>query len=127
MRRRWAGAHQGEKGKKRRKDALSGVFAFIKRWFRFRNDTEQTYRLLGYTTPTHLCGELRTDAPLAVKYHIASENERFVRENGVVYRCSEVHRSMVDKTTGNVLSRELLRRNHARVLYDTAGPEILDR
>ena len=74
-----------------------------------------------------LCGELRTDAPLAVKYHIAAEDERFVREDGVVYRYGEVYRTMVDKTTGNVLSRELLRRNHARVLYDTAGLEIMDR
>ena len=49
--------------------------------YRFRNDTEQTYQLLVHTTPTHLCGELRTDAPLAVKYHIAAENERFVRED----------------------------------------------
>ena len=95
--------------------------------YRFRNDTEQTYQLLVHTTPTHLCGELRTDAPLAVKYHIAAEDERFVREDGVVYRCGEVYRTMVDKTTGNVLSRELLRRNHARVLYDTAGLEIMDR
>ena len=95
--------------------------------YRFRNDTEQTYQLLVHTTPTHLCGELRTDAPLAVKYHIAAENERFMREDGVVYRCGEVYRTMVDKTTGNVLSRELLRRNHARVLYDTAGLEIMDR
>ena len=95
--------------------------------YRFRNDTEQTYQLLVHTTPTHLCGELRTDAPLAVKYHIAAEDERFVREDGVVYRYGEVYRTMVDKTTGNVLSRELLRRNHARVLYDTAGLEIMDR
>lgn len=50
-----------------------------------------------------------------------------MREDGVVYRYGEVYRTMVDKTTGNVLSRELLRRNHARVLYDTAGLEIMDR
>ena len=31
--------------------------------------------------------------PLAVKYHIAAENERFVREDGVVYRCGEVYRT----------------------------------
>lgn len=31
--------------------------------YRFHNDTEQTYQLLVHTTPTHLCGELRTDAP----------------------------------------------------------------
>ena len=33
LRRRWAGAHQGEKSKKRRKDALSGVFALVNRWY----------------------------------------------------------------------------------------------
>ena len=33
--RRWAGAHQGEKDKKRRKGALAGVFALVKRWYIF--------------------------------------------------------------------------------------------
>ena len=33
LRRRWAGAHQGEKSKKRRKGALSGVFALVERWY----------------------------------------------------------------------------------------------
>ena len=33
MRRRLAGASQGEKGKKRRKDTLSGVFALGNRWY----------------------------------------------------------------------------------------------
>ena len=32
LRRRLAGASQGEKGKKRRKDTLSGVFALVNRW-----------------------------------------------------------------------------------------------
>ena len=94
--------------------------------YRFRNDTEQTYQLFVRTTSTHLCGELRAEAPLAVKYHITAENEHFVREDGIVYRCGEVYRTAVDKATGNTLSRELLRRNHARVLYDTAGLDIRD-
>ena len=33
LRRRLAGASQGEKGKKRRKDTLSGVFALVNRWY----------------------------------------------------------------------------------------------
>ena len=33
MRRRLAGASQGEKDKKRRKDTLSGVFALVNRWY----------------------------------------------------------------------------------------------
>lgn len=94
--------------------------------YRFRNDTAQTYQLLVHTTDTHLCGELRAEMPLAVKYHITAENEHFVREGGVVYRCGEVHRTKVDKITGNMLSRELLRRNHARVLYDTAVLDLHD-
>ena len=94
--------------------------------YRFRNDTAQTYQLLVHTTDTHLCGELRAEMPLAVKYHITAENEHFVREGGVVYRCGEVYRTKVDKITGNVLSRELLRRNHARVLYDTAVLDLHD-
>ena len=36
------------------------------------------------------------------------ENERFMREDGVVYRCGEVYRTMVDKPPG-MCSRELLR------------------
>ena len=31
--RRWAGARQGEKGKKRRKGALASVFALVNRWY----------------------------------------------------------------------------------------------
>jgi hypothetical protein len=41
LRCRWAGAHQGEKSKKRRKDALSGVFALVERWYGFDCRTTQ--------------------------------------------------------------------------------------
>ena len=34
LRRRRAGARQGEKGEKRRKDTLAGVFALVNRWYR---------------------------------------------------------------------------------------------
>ena len=37
LRRGLAGASQGEKGKKRRKDTLSGVFALVNRWYSYRN------------------------------------------------------------------------------------------
>ena len=89
--------------------------------YRFRNDTDMTFQLLVHTTENHLCGELRAERPLAVKYHIAAENVCFARENGEVYRCGEVYRTCVDKTTSSTISRELLRRNHARVLYDTSN------
>lgn len=93
--------------------------------YRFKNTTNNTYQILAYVTDTHLCGELRATQPLEVKYHIASENERFVREDGVVYRTGQVYRSCIDKKTGNTISRELLRDNHAKVMYDTSHLTIV--
>ena len=86
--------------------------------YRVRNDTDMAFQLVVYVTEKYLCGELRAERPLDVKYHIAAQNECFVRRGGVVYREGEVWRACVDKRTGNTLSRELLRQNHARVMYD---------
>ena len=47
-----------------------------------------------------------------------------VRENGVVYRVGQVWREAVDPRTGVRVERTLLRENHARVMYDTAGLEV---
>jgi len=87
--------------------------------YRFKNETDITYQLVTYVTETHLCGELRASASLPIKYHISSENECFVRENDTVYRRGQVYRICIDKSTGNELSRELIRNNNARVMYDT--------
>ena len=92
--------------------------------YRFRNTTDLTFQILVHVTDTHLCGELRATAPLETKYHIASEGEHFTRENGVVYRNGEVYRTTVDKRTGNTLSKELIRTNHARVMYDPSHLDI---
>ena len=43
--------------------------------YRFQNRTEATYQLLINTTNTHLCGEIRSDAQMPVKYHVFTENE----------------------------------------------------
>lgn len=86
--------------------------------YRVRNDTDMAYQFVVYVTEKYLCGELRAERPLDVKYHITVQHERFVRQNGVVYREGEVWRNCVDKRTGNTISRSLVRKNHARVLYD---------
>ncbi len=94
--------------------------------YRVRNNTDKTFQLITYVTDTHLCGELRCTEQLAVKYHIETENEHFVRENGVVYRKGKVFRNCIDKHTGNSISRVCIRENHARVMYDTSHLEILE-
>ena len=88
--------------------------------YRVKNNTDTAYQLITYTTGTYLCGELRADKAQTKKYHIVSENERFVKENGIVYRTGTVWREVIDCKTGNHLGKELIAENHAKVLYDTA-------
>ncbi|MBQ5334389.1 MAG: VanW family protein [Oscillospiraceae bacterium] len=92
--------------------------------YRFKNTTDMTYQLIIYTTDEYLCGELRAERRQRYKYHIMAENTYFSRENGIVYRNGEVYRDKVDCVTGDHIEKKLIRVNHARVCYDTAGLEI---
>ena len=94
--------------------------------YRFKNNTDQHFQLIVYTTDEYLCGELRTTHPLENSYHIKAEDEYFSRENGVVYRNGRIFRSVVDKESGNVVERKLIKTNHAEVMYDTSDLQIID-
>ena len=86
--------------------------------YRFRNPTDQVFQLIVYTTEEYLCGELRAEHPLAVKYHICVQDEHFTCEDGVYYRNNVVLRTCVNKQTGNVLEKRVIKQSHARVMYD---------
>lgn len=89
--------------------------------YRFVNRTNRTYQLLVWTDGEYLRGELRSDFPQDRSFHIHVENEYFSQESDGVYRNGTVYRDIIDKRTGNCLSHEILRRNHARVMYDTSN------
>lgn len=86
--------------------------------YRFKNTTDVTFQLIVYVTEEYLCGELRGDKALPFSYHIKAENEHFEKEQDGIYRCGEVYRRTVDKVTGKTVKKELLRSNHALVMYD---------
>lgn len=88
--------------------------------YRFLNRTDRTYQLLVWSDGEYLRGELRADTPQNVSYHIHAEEEFFSEEDGAVYRNGLVYRDTIDKRTGCRLTSELIRRNHARVMYDTS-------
>lgn len=92
--------------------------------YRFKNTTSQPWQIIVYTDNEYLHGEIRTAMPLDFKYHIHVKGERFVEEDGGVYRLGCVYRDMIDKHTGKLLSSEIIRENHAKVLYDASGLEI---
>jgi len=89
--------------------------------YRFRNDTDATYQLLIWVDEEYLRGELRSDRPQTLSYHIKAEDERFVREGDTVYRTGTVWREAFDPRTGNRVERTLIRTNHARVMYELDG------
>jgi vancomycin resistance protein VanW len=89
--------------------------------YRFINNTDQSFQIIVYTTEEYLCGEIRTTDELACSYHISCEDEYFSKEQDEVYRNNKIFRSVIDKKTGNELSKELIKLNHAKVMYDTAN------
>ncbi len=86
--------------------------------YRVKNDTANTYQLRLWVDDEYLCGELRAQEQQAHTFHIHAENEFFSREDGVVYRNGEVYRDTFDRVTGKLLESQLIRTNHAKVLYE---------
>ena len=92
--------------------------------YRFENHTDITYQLLVHVTEKYLCGEIRADKPQKNTYHIKTQNEFFSKEPDGVYRNGEVLRITVDTNTGNYTDTQLLRKNHAKVAYDSSNLNI---
>ena len=86
--------------------------------YRIKNETSNTYQLRLWVDNEYLCGELRAAEAQPHTFHIHAENEYFSRENGVVYRNGEVYRDVIDCTTGHHLESQLIRTNHAKVMYE---------
>ena len=86
--------------------------------YRVRNDSANTYQLRLRVDDEYLCGELRATEHQPHTFHIHAENEFFSREDGVVYRNGEVYRDVIDCKTGQRLESQLIRTNHAMVMYD---------
>ncbi len=87
--------------------------------YQFTNNTANTFQMLVSTTETHLCGELRCLDELDKSYHIDEENHYFTKEQDGYYRSNEIYRRTIDKVTGNVLSKDLIIKNHSKVMYDS--------
>ena len=86
--------------------------------YRVRNDTKNTYQLRLWVEGEYLRGELRAVDPQPHTFHIHAENEYFSREGDVIYRNGQVYRDTIDASTGNVIESQLIRTNHARVMYE---------
>ena len=86
--------------------------------YRVKNETSNTYQLRLRVDDEYLCGELRATEVQPHTFHIHAEDEFFSRENGIVYRNGKVYRDIIDRVTGLCLDSQLIRTNHAKVMYD---------
>lgn len=95
--------------------------------YRFKNNTDYNYQIITWVDDQYLCGELRADKKPVEKFHIKKENECFVKENEIVYRCGKIYRLCVDIRTGNLIKKELIKSNHAKVMYDSSELLIINK
>jgi len=86
--------------------------------YRFRNNTDQPVQILVWCDNGELCGELRSRKPYPYRYKLTEENHHFRLEGEKYYRISQVYRSVINRSTGEEMRKELILDNHSAVLYD---------
>lgn len=87
--------------------------------YRFRNDTDQPVQLCAWCDNDDLHTELRTTQEFPTTYRLVEEGHHFHKEeNGNYYRISKIYRETIDRTTGEIVSRQLQWDNHSKVMFD---------
>lgn len=88
---------------------------------RFRNDTSQPVQLCTWCKGDDLHAEMRTTEEFPYTYRIAEEDHHFHQEDdGKYYRISRIYIETLDRTTNEVVKRELNWKNHSEVMFDYA-------
>ncbi len=86
---------------------------------RFRNDTAQPVQLCTWCEGDDLHAELRTTQAFPHTYRLTEENHHFhLEDDGKYYRISNIFRETLDRSTGEVINRELNWKNHSEVMFD---------
>ena len=65
-----------------------------------------------------LCGELRSEREFPHYYEIIEENHHFHKEKEKFFRISQIYRNVIDRATGEITDKQLIRDNHSEVMYD---------
>lgn len=86
--------------------------------YRFKNNTDQLIQLRAWTENEILFGELRSESQFPFTYQIVEENHHFKKEGDHYYRNSMIYREKVDRITEQILEKELILKNHSKVMYD---------
>ena len=86
--------------------------------FRFRNNTDQDVQLVLYCKDDVSYAELRSERPFPWRYRLIEEDLHYKKIGEKYYRNSRIYRETIDKSTDEVISRELVHDNHSEVMFD---------
>lgn len=88
----------------------------------FFNPTDVTFQINIGVNKTHLFGEIRSSEMMKYSYRIIERDHRFLRSTstGKIFRENAIYRQKIDKRTGNLMSDDLLYKNHSETLYEPA-------
>jgi len=84
----------------------------------FKNNTPWCFQIKVWVDEHNLQGEIRCGQKLPRRISVEERKHRFVRIEGTVYRENELWRIETDTLTSEVVSEELIMKNHAEVRYD---------
>ncbi|QOR34774.1 VanW family protein [Clostridium sp. 'deep sea'] len=85
--------------------------------YQFVNNTSQTFQLVTYINNGYLVGELRSESAIVYNYEVVEEEHYFEKLGNDYYRHNKVYKITKD-SHNNIISRELIVENYAKVLYD---------
>jgi len=91
--------------------------------YRFKNNTGSTFQILTRITETHLCGELRVCSLQENSFHILEEDAHFAKIGEYYYRKNIIVKRVIDKRTGKELSKKIIKKSHAKVMYPYTPPD----
>lgn len=85
--------------------------------YRFRNTTDQDVQILLWVADGKSHAELRSEREFPHAYRLTEEDHHFRQEGEDFYRVSKIYRETLDRTTGEVLDRQLVWDNRSRVMF----------
>ena len=65
-----------------------------------------------------LHAELRSETEFPWRYALVEEDHHFQKEDDKFFRVSKIFRETIERSTGDVINKELILDNHSEVMYD---------
>ena len=79
---------------------------------------EDDYQLCLWVEGELLCAELRCVKDVLYSYQLIEEDHHFAMKNDKYYRNSMIYREITEKSSGKVVDKELILKNHSEVMFD---------